>query len=91
MSNVRIFWIAWCIFWALGWFVFGFFFFPLWLGIPCSLLSILIPIGRVEKPTVVIQQPQLPPPGQQMAAWDGERWTSPDGLAWWDGQQWVQR
>lgn len=91
MSVGRGLWIAWCIFWAAAWFVAGFFFFPFWLGVPCSLFSILIPLGAQPTPTVLIQQSQLPPPSQQTATWDGQRWISPDGLAWWDGQRWVQR
>jgi hypothetical protein len=87
MTNGRIFWIAWCICWAFAWFVFGFFFFPLWLGVPCSLLSILIPVGG-HKTTIVVQQQVLAPPN---ATWDGERWISADGLSWWDGQRWVLR
>ncbi len=50
MTNLRIFWIIWCCFWGLGWLLVGFFFFPLWLFVPFSLLAILLPIGRSRPP-----------------------------------------
>jgi len=57
MSNVRPFWIAWCVAWAFFWFVGGFFTLGFgWLGVPLSLLSIIIPVGAPARP-------QLPPPG----------------------------
>jgi hypothetical protein len=46
MSNTRIFWIAWCCMWALGWLLLGFFTIITWLFVPFSLLAILIPIGK---------------------------------------------
>lgn len=46
MSNLRIFWITWCVTWALGWLLIGFFTFLLgWIMVPPSLLAILLPIG----------------------------------------------
>jgi hypothetical protein len=78
MSNVRPFWIAWCCCWAAFWLIIGFFTFGLgWIGLPLSLLAILIPIGAPAQP-----MPPLPyyPPAPQ--AWDmaagGE---SVDGIA----------
>lgn len=54
MSNVRVFWIAWCAMWALGWLLIGFLTFGLgWLMVPVSLLAILIPVGRTAEPPVV--------------------------------------
>lgn len=44
--NIRAFWIIWCCFWAAFWFVAGWFtLFFAWIGIPFSLLAILIPVG----------------------------------------------
>src|SRR4051794_37183765 len=63
MSNVRPFWIAWCCCWAAFWLIIGFFTFGLgWIGVPLSLLAILIPIGPPAQPT-----PPLPyyPPAPQ--------------------------
>lgn len=46
MSNLRIFWIIWCSFWALFWLFSWWFTFGIGLlGVPISLLAILIPIG----------------------------------------------
>ncbi|MDA8185197.1 MAG: hypothetical protein M0035_12385 [Actinomycetota bacterium] len=46
-STLRIFWIIWCCFWALGWLLVGFFTFLLgWVMVPISLLAIFIPIGK---------------------------------------------
>lgn len=45
--NVRIFWLVWCGFWALGWMTIGWFIFPInLLMIPLSLVLMLVPIGR---------------------------------------------
>ena len=53
MSTLRIFWIIWCCFWALGWLLIGFFTFLLgWLMVPVSLLAILIPVGRARPPAL---------------------------------------
>lgn len=50
MSNLRLFWIIWCVMWALGWLLVGFFtFFIGWLFVPFSLLAILIPIGSTQQ------------------------------------------
>ena len=49
MSNVRVFWIIWCVMWAMGWLLIGFFtIFIGWLFVPLSLLAILIPIGSTQ-------------------------------------------
>lgn len=69
MSNVRIFWIIWCSFWGLGWLLLGFFFFPLWLFVPFSLLAILLPIGRVPRPTAYWD-----PQNQQLLMKDRGEW-----------------
>lgn len=55
MSNLRIFWIAWCSAWALFWMLAGFFTFLLgWLMIPVSLAAILIPVGQGYQPRAVL-------------------------------------
>ena len=67
MSNVRVFWIIWCVMWALGWLLIGLFtIFIGWLFVPLSLLAILIPIGSTQIPA-----PLLPLSG----AWGGLRLT----------------
>jgi hypothetical protein len=103
MSNTRIFWIIWCSMWALAWLLIGFFtFFIGWIGVPISLLCILIPIGSSPRPQWV-QQQQMPwqpypgtlpnPPGQpypQPLPAPGY-YQNPDGsgtLRWWDRQYW---
>lgn len=73
MSNLRIFWLAWCLMWALFWMFVGFFTFGLgFLGIPLSLLCILIPIGQNSTPSWTPQwtqgqtgPPPAPPPPAQ--------------------------
>ena len=61
MSNVRVFWIIWCVMWALGWLLIGFFtIFIGWLFVPLSLLAILIPIGSTKNPRP-ITSPQRGP------------------------------
>lgn len=64
-SNLRIFWIIWCCGWAVFWFFSGFFTFLLgWLGVPFSLLMILIPVGitPVRQIPPVSPYQQIPPP-----------------------------
>jgi hypothetical protein len=56
MSDKRIFWIAWCCFWALAQLMAGFVLVFPWFLVPFSLLAILLPVGS-QRP------PQLPPPG----------------------------
>ena len=59
MSSLRMFWIAWCVMWALGWLLVGFFTFLLgWLMVPVSLAAILLPVG-VDK--TYRPPPSLPP------------------------------
>lgn len=53
MSNLRIFWVAWCSFWALFWLLIGFFTIIGWLGVPLSLSAILIPVGQDQNYTPV--------------------------------------
>lgn len=68
-NNLRTFWIIWCCFWALFWFFAGWFSFGLaWLGIPVSLLCILIPIGH---------QPGQGPSGPQQWRPGGKPWYGP--------------
>jgi hypothetical protein len=68
-SNLRVFWIIWCAAWAFFRFVAGFFtLFIGWVGIPISLLFILIPVGSGGPPQQIIGQqiavgPQWYPPG----------------------------
>ena len=46
MSDLRLIWVVWCVMWALGWLLIGFFtFFIGWIFVPLSLLAILVPIG----------------------------------------------
>jgi hypothetical protein len=54
MSNTRIFWIAWCCMWALGWLLLGFFTIITWLFVPFSLLAILLPIGKTTEHNINI-------------------------------------
>lgn len=64
MDNTRVFWIAWCSAWALGWFTIGWFTLGLgWLGVPLSLLAILIPVGAPARPQIppAPSYRQLPP------------------------------
>jgi hypothetical protein len=62
MSNVRVFWIIWCVMWALGWLLIGFFtIFLGWLFVPLSLLAILIPIGSTQNSRPIISPPQRGP------------------------------
>ena len=57
MSSLRVFWIIWCSFWALGWLLIGFFTFLLgWFMVPVSLAAIMLPVGQPPK------QPHPPPP-----------------------------
>lgn len=67
MSTVRVFWIIWCCFWALGWMLVGLFTFLLgWLMVPVSLLAILLPVGNTRGPKFVsfpdAPNSQMPPP-----------------------------
>src|ERR1039458_9189844 len=68
MSNTRIFWIIWCSMWALFWLLIGFFTLLIgWIGVPISLLCILIPIGSSSSQPQPqwVQQPQVWPPYPQ--------------------------
>lgn len=58
MTNLRLFWVIWCCFWAAAWLLAGFITLGLaWLMIPASLLAILIPVGATpQRP----QRPQYP-------------------------------
>ena len=61
MSNVRVFWIIWCVMWALGWLLIGFFtIFIGWLFVPLSLLAILIPIGSTKNSSLISPPQQGP-------------------------------
>ena len=45
-GNLRVFWIIWCSFWALFWLLAGFATLGIgFVGVPFSLLAILIPVG----------------------------------------------
>lgn len=89
-SNVRIFWITWCCFWALD-----------WLMVPVSLLAILLPVGRPRLQTgalfpIAAHQPMPPPtagplplapPVGPPAGW----YPAPSGSSqqrYWDGRVW---
>src|SRR5919112_3062843 len=40
MSDLRLIWVVWCVMWALGWLLIGFFtFFIGWIFVPLSLLA----------------------------------------------------
>src|ERR1039458_7164880 len=45
LSKARVFWIRWCSLWAFFWAAFGIFTPVGWIGVPFSLLAILIPVG----------------------------------------------
>jgi hypothetical protein len=77
-SNVRIFWIIWCAFWALFWLLAGFFTFAFgWILVPLSLFAILIPVGQGPTPSGLPKQGWYQDP------------ANPQGLRWWDGQRWT--
>jgi len=86
-SNVRVFWIIWCVSWACFWLLVGFFTLALgWLFVPFSLLAILLPIG-VDKTPV---SSGWPPPGGWAPGW----YPDPTGISrfrWWDGRHWTER
>jgi len=50
VSNLRVFWVAWCSAWALGWLLLGFFTLVTWLFVPLALAAILLPVGCEPKP-----------------------------------------
>jgi hypothetical protein len=51
VGNLRLFWIIWCLVWAGFWFLSGFFtVFIGWIGVPISLLLLLLPVGKGPRP-----------------------------------------
>jgi hypothetical protein len=67
MTNLRIFWIAWCCAWALAWLLAGFFTLGLaWLMVPVSLLALLLPVGQTPPP-----RPPAPPYLYPPQPWGG--------------------
>jgi hypothetical protein len=101
-STLRVFWIIWCCFWALGWLLVGFLtFFLGWLMVPVSLLAILLPVGKSHPPKVVYfpnaPQDPLPPPGPPAlpsppamgppAGWYPDP-TGQQPQRYWDGSTW---
>lgn len=90
VSNSRIFWIAWCTMWALGWLLIGFFtFFLGWIMVPVSLLAILIPVGGTGNraaPQVAYPPPGWVPPGQQLPPGPPVPPNGPGAAPWW-GQE----
>jgi hypothetical protein len=103
VSTLRIFWIIWCCFWALGWLLTGFLTFGFgWLMVPISLLAIFLPIGKSSQPEGVYfpyQAPSAMPPGAEYlqpppqvpvgppAGWYPDP-SGSGGQRYWDGQAW---
>lgn len=71
VSNVRLVWIIWCLLWAGFWFISGFFTIIGFLGAPCALLCLLLPIGKGPRPKAYFT-----PPGQDEAY---QRWQREQG------------
>jgi len=65
--TMRTFWIIWCVMWAVFYMLAGFFFFPIWLGVPFSLFAILIPIGSADR-IAIVSRGEPPPirPGRPL-------------------------
>jgi hypothetical protein len=68
MSNLRVFWIAWCSAWALGWLLLGFFTLVTWLFVPLSLAALLLPVGCERRPPPPLEpwRDRQLPPGDRM-------------------------
>ena len=50
MSGPRVAWIIFCLLWAGLWLFLGFWTLGLaWIGVPVSLLAILLPIGKEKR------------------------------------------
>jgi hypothetical protein len=101
VGTVRIFWIIWCCFWALGWLLIGFFTFLFgWLMVPLALLAILLPVGKPSQSKAIyfpqapqpamppgIQSLRPPPPAGPPPGW----YSDPSGSGdqrYWNGQAW---
>lgn len=103
MTNLRIFWVIWCCMWALGWLLAGFASFGIaWLGVPVSLLCILIPIGNDSRSdkrwSPAPRRPQYPASAGSDYRQQPSQPSPPPGyyadpshpgsMRWWDGHAW---
>jgi hypothetical protein len=91
-SNLRVFWIIWCVGWACFWLLVGFFTFLLgWIFVPFSLLAILIPIGVNRGPgNQAGWYPQQTSMGGPLppAGWYPDPYGGGPDPRWWDGANW---
>ena len=88
LSKARVFWIRWCSLWAFFWAAFGIFTPVGWIGVPFSLLAILIPVGlNRSRPAAIAfggpAQATGTPPG-----WYADPLQA-GTFRWWDGWQWT--
>ena len=91
MATARSLWLVWCGVWALVWFLLGFSFFPLWLGLLASVGAMFIPVGRSLRiePAPEHEQQAAPAYGQQAAPGYGQQappWHKQQPPIWF-GQQ----
>lgn len=82
MTPARAVWLCWCGFWAIAWLLVGFFSFGIgWLGIPFSLLAMLLVLipspqrQQVQGPPQIRVLPPSPPPRHYAhgRCWCGQR------------------